>query len=144
MALLVRVLRKIIAPARSNIGYTPSNPIGPIAARIVEETLQGEITLGREIGLYLLPTLVIVLSDGYVQAKLDLSSIRRVLAVERVSGKLDTLLQRATEDGLVRLYSQSETASFALKQYREFAEEISYLARCPVEFIVQEEKTSKG
>ena len=79
-----------------------------------------------------------------VVAKLDTSSIRRVLAVEKLSGRLDSLLKTSVPDGIVRLYSLYETAAFALPQYRELAEEISYLAHCPLEYISQEDKSSKS
>ncbi len=143
MALLVKVLLRVIPQGRTNIGHSPVNPVGPIPARSAGETLQGETTLGAEVGLYLLPHMLVVLHDDRVQAKLDTSSIRRVLAVERISGKLDSLLHRGTPEGIVRLYSLHETASFALSQYREFADEVSYLARCPVEHIQQAHKTNK-
>lgn len=142
MGMLVKVLRQVVSPSRTNIGRQPAHPIGPIAARLLEENLQGETNVGAEVSLYLLPHLLVVLHGNTVQAKLDTSSIRRVLAVERVSGKLD-LLNNAPE-GIVRLYSLRETAVFALPQYRELAEEISYLARCPIEFITQNEKTDKA
>jgi hypothetical protein len=143
MVLLAKVLVRVVPPSRLNIGNRPTNPIGPVPARMVDENLQGEITLGAEVGLYLLPHMLIVLHDDMVQAKLDTSSIRRVLAVERVSGKLDGILNRNMPEGIVRLYSLYESAAFALPQYRQLAEEISYLSRCPVEFIVQEDKTNK-
>jgi hypothetical protein len=143
MAMLAKVLLRVIPQGRTNIGHTPVNPVGPVPARSAGETLQGETTLGAEVGLYLLPHMLVVLRGDSVQAKLDTSTIRRVLAVERISGKLDGLLNRGTPDGIVRLYSLHETASFALSQYREFADEISYLARCPVEHIQQAHKTEK-
>ncbi len=141
MALLANVLRKAVSGSRLNLGNLRATPIGPVAARVVEENLQGETALGAEVGLYLLPHLLVVLRGDTVQAKLDTSSIRRVLAVERSNGALDSLLK--PPDGTVRLYSLRETASFALPQYQELAEEIGYLARCPVEFITQEDKLRK-
>ena len=119
------------------------SPIGPIAAKVAEDTLQGKISFGADISLYLLPHILIVLQGDIVRAKLDTSSIRRVLSVERISGKLDNLLHPNTPDGIVRLYSLYETVAFALPQYQELAQEISYLSRCPIEFITQEDKTRK-
>ncbi|MEO1647044.1 MAG: hypothetical protein AAFR67_17795 [Chloroflexota bacterium] len=127
-----------------NIGRPPATPIGPLAAHIAEDTLQGESNLGAEVSLYLLPHMLIVLQGDKVSAKLDTSSIRRVLSVERITGKLDSLLHRTTPEGVIRLYSLYETVAFALPQYRELAEEISYLSRCPVEFITQEDKSRKS
>jgi hypothetical protein len=144
MLLLARVLQQLIPPSRLNIGLPNANPIGPLPARIAEDSLQGESNLSEEIHLYLLPQLLIVLKGDMVRAKLDTSSIRRVLAVERFSGRLDSLLKPSAPDGIVRLYSLYETAAFALSQYRELAEEISYLARCPLEIISQEDKSSKS
>lgn len=143
MASLVKVLRHTINQSRMNIGHPPANPIGPLAAHIAEDTLQGESNLGAEVSLYLLPHMLIVLQGDRVSAKLDTSSIRRVLSVERVSGKLDALLNRPTPEGVIRLYSLYETVAFALPQYQELAEEIGYLSRCPVEFITQEDKSNK-
>jgi hypothetical protein len=143
MRLLVKVLQRVISPARLNIGRLHTNPIGPIAARTVDENLQGEITLGAEVGLYILPHMLLVLHNDTVQAKLDTSTIRRVLSVERVSGKLDSILHPNTPDGIVRLYALYESAAFALPQYRELAEELAYLSRCPIEFIVQGDKEGK-
>lgn len=144
LLLLARLLQQVIPTSRLNIGRPPAHPIGPLAARIAEDNWQGESSLGQEVSLYLLPQLLIVLSGDLVRAKLDTSSIRRVLAVEKVSGRLDNLLKPSVPDGVVRLYSLYETAAFALSQYRELAEEISYLARCPMEFVTQEDKSSKG
>lgn len=141
MALFTKVLRQAVSNARLNLGNLHATPVGPVAARVVEENLQGETSLGAEVGLYLLPHLLVVLRGDLVQAKLDMSSIRRVLSVERTNGALDSLLK--TPEGIVRLYSLRETASFALPQYQELAEEIGYLAHCPVEFITQEDKLRK-
>lgn len=142
MGMLARVLKRMLPSSISNLGRTPAKPIGPLTAKLTEDTLQGETSLGAEVGLLLLPHLLIVLVDDVVQAKLDMSSVRRVLAVERISGALDNLLAKHP-DGVMRLYSMYETASFALPQYRELAQEISYLSRCPIEFITQDEKTGK-
>jgi hypothetical protein len=144
MLLLGRLLQQIIPASRLNLGRPAAHPIGPLAARIAEDSLQGESSLGEEISLYLLPQILIVLKGDMVKAKLDTSSIRRVLAVEKLSGRLDSLLKPALSDGVVRLYSLYETAAFALPQYRELAEEISFLARCPLEYISQEDKSSKS
>lgn len=143
MSLLVKVLRRVINASRLNIGRPPANPIGPLVANITEDTLQGVSSLGAEVSLYLLPHILIVLQGDIVRAKLDTSSIRRVLSVEKVSNRLDNLLHPATPDGVIRLYSLYETVAFALPQFRELAEEISYLSRCPVEFITQDDKTDK-
>jgi len=141
MALFAKVLRQAVSGARLNLGNLHAIPIGPVAARVVEENLQGDTSLGAEVGLYLLPHLLVVLRGDTVQAKLDMSSIRRVLSVERINGTFDSLLK--PPEGIVRLYSLRETASFALPQYQELAEEIGYLAHCPVEFIMQEDKLRK-
>jgi hypothetical protein len=143
MMLLAKVLRRVVPSARLNLDMPVVKPIGLIPARMVEENLQGEITLGQAVNLYLLPHLLIVFYEDSVQAKLDMSSFRRVLSIERVSRKFDSILNPTTPDGIVRIYSLYETAAFALAQYRQLAEELSYLSRCPVEFIVQEDKTHK-
>lgn len=141
MALLLSVLRRIIAPSRLNIGNTLTPPIGPVPARIAGETLQGETTLGTDVGLYLLPHMLVVLKGDVVQARLDTSSIRRVLAVERTSGRI---LGLGNTEGIVRLYSMYDTVAFSLPQYRELAQEISHLSRCPVEFVMREDKVNKA
>lgn len=142
MALLVSVLRRLIAPGRLNVGNIPMSPIGPVPARIAGETLQGETTLGAEVGLYLLPHMLVVLNKGdVVQARLDTSSIRRVLAVERMNGRL---LGLGAQEGVVRLYSMYDTVAFALPQYQELAREIAHLARSPVEFVMREDKANKA
>lgn len=142
MALLVRVLRRFVAPGRMNIGNRPVPPMGPVRARTVKDNLQGDIELGTEVNLYVLPHMLIVLNDNRVQAKIDMSSVRRILAVERLGGRIDGLL--GTPNGLIRLYSLNESVAFALPQYRDLAEELSYLARSPVEFIAQAHKASKA
>jgi hypothetical protein len=139
LALLLRVLRRVIHPARSNLDRVAPQPLGPLHAYSISETLQGEISRDAVVGLYLLPHLLIVLHDDQVQLKIDLSSIRRVLAVERISGGL----HRRGLDGILRLYSRHETACFALQPYRELAQEISFLARCPLEWITQLDKSEK-
>ena len=144
MVLLTKVLRRVLPSARLNLDKPVIKPIGPIAARVVEESLQGEITLGQEVKLYILPHLLIVLHDDTVRAKLDMSSFRRVLSIERISRKFDSVLNPNTPEGMVRIHSLYETAAFALPQYRQLAEELSYLSRCPVEFIIQEDKTHKS
>lgn len=143
MAVLVKVIRQVVNISRLNIGRAPTKPIGPLTANIAEDTLQGVSNLGADISLYLLPHILIVLQGDIVRAKLDTSSIRRVLSVERVSNRLDSFLNPNIPDGIIRLYSLHETIAFALPQFRELAEEISYLSRCPVEFITQEDKTGK-
>lgn len=143
MVILVKILRQVVSSSRLNIDGRPTSAIGPIAAKVAEDTLQGKVNLGVDVDLYLLPHMLIILQGDIVQAKLDTSSIRRVLSVERISSKLDSLLHPNTPDGIVRLYSLYETAAFALPQYQEFAQEISYLSRCPIEFITQEDKTGK-
>jgi hypothetical protein len=144
MMLLTKVLRRVLPSARLNLDMPVTKPIGPIPARAVDENLQGEITLGQEIKLYILPHMLIVLHDDTVQAKLDMSSFRRVLSIERISRKFDSVLNPNTPEGMVRIHSLYETAAFALPQYRQLAEELSYLSRCPLEFIVQEDKTHKS
>jgi len=143
MSVLVKLLRKFINLSRLNIGRPPANPIGPLNANIAEDTLQGVSNLGADVSLYLLPHMLIVLQGDIVRAKLDTSSIRRVLSVEKVSNRLDSLLYPHSPEGVIRLYSLHETVAFALPQFRELAEEISYLSRCPVEFITQEDKAGK-
>ncbi|MGJ3238067.1 MAG: hypothetical protein ACFE0Q_05115 [Anaerolineae bacterium] len=143
MVVFVNMLNQVVSGARSNLGRPPARPIGPLNARMSEDTLQGESVLGAEVSLYLLPHMLIVLQGDVVQAKIDTSSIRRVLSVERISGRLDSLLNPSTPDGAIRLYSLYETVSFVLPQFRELAEEISYLSRCPVEFITQDDKSGK-
>lgn len=143
MGVLSQILRRAIHPSRRNIGNAPQNPIGPIEAYYTEQTLQGETMLGDAVSLYLLPHLLVVLKGDHVEAKLDLSSIRRVLAVERSIGVLDNVFKRNVPEGMVRLYSMSETAAFALMQFHELADEISTLSRCPVEHVYREDKASK-
>lgn len=143
MSILVKVLRRALAPSRLNIGQLAAKPIGPLSAHIAEDTLQGETNIGAEVSLYLLPHMLIVLQGDVVQAKLDTSSIRRILSVERVSGRFDSFIHPNGYEGVVRLYSLYETVAFALPQFRELAEEIAYLAHCPVDFITQEDKTGK-
>ncbi|GAB5494025.1 MAG: hypothetical protein Phog2KO_42400 [Phototrophicaceae bacterium] len=143
MSTLVKILRQSVLASRLNIGRQPATPIGPLSAHVSEDTLQGESNLGAEISLYLLPHLLLVLQGDKVQAKLDTSSIRRVLSVERISNRLDNILKPNTPEGVIRLYSLYETVSFALPQFRELAEEIAYLSHCPVEFITQEDKSGK-
>lgn len=143
MGMLVKLLRQAVHPSRRNIGNAPQAPIGPIEAFYTEQTLQGETRLGQGIGLYLLPHLLVVLKGERVQAKLDLSSIRRVLAVERSMKTLDNVFKRHTPDGMIRLYSMSETVAFALVQYREMADEIGALSRCPVEHVYRDDKVNK-
>jgi hypothetical protein len=144
MLLLAKVLHQVIPSSRLNLGQPIAHPIGPLPARIAEDNWHGESSLGEEVSLYLLPQILIVLKADVVMAKLDTSSIRRVLAVEKLSGRLDSLLKSSVPDGVVRLHSLYETAAFALPQFRELAEEISYLAHCPLEYISQEDKSSKS
>lgn len=143
MALLARVLRRFVASNRMNIGNRPIAPIGPIDARLVDENLQGETALGAGVQLYLLPPILVVLREGRVQARLDTSSIRRILAVERINNRLDSFLSGQQSDGIIRLYSMHESVAFALTQYRELAEAISQITRSPVEFITQMDKAQK-
>lgn len=143
MGILANVLRQAVNPARRNLGNPLAPPIGPITAFVAGQTLQGETILGEEVGLYILPSLLIVLHGDRVHAKLDLSSIRRVLAVERTPRGLDAVLRSNAPEGIVRLYSLSETVAFALPQFRELADEIGSLARCPVEHIYREDKVKK-
>lgn len=144
LSVLLRILQQVIASSRSNIGQMPTHPLGPIPARIAEDTLQGVSQLGAEVGLYLLPPMLIVLQGDQVLAKLDTSSIRRILAVERVSKRLDVFLQATPPEGVIRLYSLYETVAFALPNYRELAQEIAYLSHCPIEFITQMDKRDKA
>jgi hypothetical protein len=143
MGLLAKVLRRRIPSNRCNIGRSVTLPIGPVPARIAGETLQGDMKLGARVTLYLLPHILVVLDGDLVQAKLDTSSIRRVLAVQKVTNPIDNIINLGMPDGVVRLYSFYENVAFALPQYRELAEEISYLSHCPVEFVYRDDKTRK-
>lgn len=143
MMVLINVMRRSIPLSRLNLGNLPHPPVGPVAARIARENWQGSITAGAEVTLYLLPNLLVILSGDHVHARLATGSIRRVLSVERESGKLDNLLQWNSNEGLIRLYSLHETAAFLLPHYRELAEEIALAAHCPLEHITREDKTNK-
>ncbi|MCA9895147.1 MAG: hypothetical protein KC615_19310 [Anaerolineae bacterium] len=143
MTVLVRVLRQAIHSARINIGNLSYKPIGPLSAYYAHQSLQGETVLDQPVELYLLPHLLVVLKGDRVQAKLDISSVRRVLAVDRIHGVLDSVLKPNTPEGIVHLYSMSETVSFALAPFRDFADEIGSLSRCPVEHVYREDKASK-
>lgn len=140
---LVRVLRQAVHSGRINVGNLTYKPIGPLPAYSAHQSLQGDTVINQPVELYLLPHLLVVLKDGRVQAKLDISSVRRVLAVERVSGVLDSVLKPGTPEGIVHLYSMNETVSFALVPFRDFADEIGALSRCPVEHVYHEDKANK-
>ena len=143
MMRVIKWLRRLVPASRLNTGKLPQPPIGPVNARVVEEDWHGMVTPGADVALYLLPNLLIVLRGNEVQAKLATRSIRRVLAVERDANKLDSILQRNTGDGLIRLYSMTETAVFLVPRYIALAEAIGNVARCPVEHITREDKTGK-
>lgn len=139
MLMLAKLLQKTISSARSNIGLSDAQP-QIISARLADETLQGDLALGAEVQLFVLPHLLVILQKDRVQAKLDMSSVRRVLAVERLSHRLETILPSTKPEGLVRLYSLYDSVTFALSAYRALAQEIGFLARCPVDYVMQEDK----
>ena len=143
MLILVSVLRRAIPLSRSSLGSAPFRPLGPIPARIASQTWQGEMFGGPEIELYLLPHWLVVLLDDQVEARLALSSLRRVLAVERKPSWSDRLTRHSGQAGLMHLYSMSESISFLLPQYRELAEEIGLLAPCQVELVSAQDKRQK-
>lgn len=143
MALLARMLRRRLPPERHQPDGQPVELVGPVTARLVQETLHGDVMPDAEVSLYLVPPLLVVLRDDLIVARLDTRSIRRILAVERSSGRMEALLKRSSPDGLIRLYSLYETAVFALPQYRELAEEIAFVAGCSVEYISRDEKARK-
>lgn len=140
---LAALLRRTLSPTHYALNGQPGAHFGPIAARVAGQTLQGEITLGADVMLYVMPRLLLVLRGDLVQAKLDLSSIRRILAVERNPGPLDNLL-KSVPDGMIRLYSMTETVAFALPAYLELAEEIGYATGCSVEYVSRADKSQKG
>lgn len=139
MTTLLRILRW-----RLPHSHLPSDqPVGPVAARLVYQDWQGVTELGPAVGLYLLPHLLVVLKEGRVQAKLSLASVRRVLAVERQPGRLEQWWG-GLPDGLVNLYSMSETAVFALSDHESFAGTLAGLAGCTLEVVQRDDKAAKG
>jgi hypothetical protein len=95
-------------------------------AKIAQQTLQGESSIGQEVDLVLLGQTLIVLHNSQVQAKLTLESIKRVITTDR---------NDKNTDGFVRLYSPNDTILFVVKQHRAFAQRISELAKCPIDFV---------
>lgn len=140
---LAALLRRTLSPANYPLNGRPGAHFGPVVARVAGQTLQGEITLGADVMLYVMPRLLLVLRGDLVQAKLDLSSIRRILAVERQHGPLDNLLKSAP-DGMIRLHSMTETVAFALPDYIELAEELAYATGCSIEYVSRADKSQKG
>jgi hypothetical protein len=136
---LKTILRQALPPERVRVDY---HPVGPIQARIAGQNLQGDTYLEDAVMIYVLPHLLIVLRGDVVLAKLSTRSIQRVLAVEHVNKGLNHLLTKSAA-GIVRLHSMYDTVAFALSQYRELADEIAYLARCPIEHIYRDDKRNK-
>lgn len=142
MQLFIRMLRRVLPYGRHSFDQ-PYTPIGPLAARIAGQNWQGDVMLGTQVSLYLLPHLLVVLVGDVVYAKLATGSIRRVISLERDTVGLGRLVQRRRNGGLVRLHSMTETVAFALSHYHELADEIAFVARCPVEHIKQRDKRDK-
>ncbi len=103
-------------------------------ARLAQQSLQGEITKGAEIGVYLVGQWLLILHADVVYAKLALKAIRRVLAVVRGD---------KPREGLVRLYSRSETLLLVSPSYHALASDIALRADCPLEHVDTRAKASK-
>ncbi len=129
MGAFMRLLRRVLPNAR--MGATKNN-FAPLLfmARIAEQTLEGETTLGAEVGLYVLPNMLVILRDDVAHGKLALSGIRRVIALERDNAR----------EGMVRLHSHTQTALFVLPQHETLAMALSELAHCPLEMVSRDHK----
>lgn len=143
MMRLTQILRKKLPLEARNFDGKPQQPIGPIAANIAGQTLQGETRIGDAVSLYLLPHMIVILKQNQVLGKLYLQRIKRVLAVERLMNRLDTFWNKQKASGFIRLHSMYETVAFLLPQYRELAEEISFLSQCSMEIVTRADKQHK-
>lgn len=104
------------------------------SARLAQQSLQGEVTKGAEVGVYLVGQGLLILRADVVHAKLTLKAIRRVLAVARGD---------KSREGLVRLYSRYETLLFVSNSYDALAADIAQRADCPLEHVDARDKVNK-
>lgn len=128
MGALLRLLRRHLPPQRLGM----ARPFAPMRfrARLASQALDGQVTLGAEVGLYLLPHLLAVLRDDETHAKIALEGLRRVVALERDGGR----------EGMVCLYGATQTAFFVLAQHETLAHALSEVAHCALEVVARNDK----
>lgn len=131
MSLMNALKRSVPRNRWAQIGDLPPAWVN---ARLAQQTLEGVVTKGAEVGIYLVGQWLVILRDDIVHAKLTLKAIRRVLAMERIQKQ---------REGLVRLHSMNETVLFICKEYQALAEEIALRAGCPLEVIARHDKEDK-
>lgn len=143
MILLGKILQRTIPSSRRDLTgqYVASEQL--VTAYVIEESLQGEVSIGPEVQLLVLPRALVVLKGDVVQAQLDMHSIRRILTVEKNTSHIRNLWKPAIPAGLIRLYSMHETVVFAVPEFRTVAREIAYFAQATVEDITRVEKNHK-
>ncbi|XWX02967.1 hypothetical protein VZO05_10675 [Aggregatilineales bacterium SYSU G02658] len=125
---LVKLLRR----ARPDLVIGDSGEVAVYNAQLADQTLQGELSLGAEVTIYLVGRLVVVTQADVILAKLAVAGIRRVIATEQSNGR-----------GLVRLYSATETTLFFSDQYLALAQHLADQARAPLDIVTLSERKNK-
>lgn len=148
------VLRRIVRGLQSQSQPYLIMPPPPQPAHIATQDWAGALTLGAPVMLYLLPHRLIVLHQERVSAQINLTSLRRILAIEGLPQQIVQHIpawlrlwawvgRRKPEGGLLRLHSAGETALFITTQYAQMAHDIAQSATCAAEFIARDDKKGK-
>ncbi|MCZ7541516.1 MAG: hypothetical protein M5U29_16710 [Anaerolineae bacterium] len=131
MHALVRAL-KVVATAEQVTAYRRRRPYihyGPAQAHPARQDIHGAWTLAEPVGLYLMPSHIVVLSGEETQRAIPLEAVQNVSAIRR--------LDRPEAAGLLRFDVGGEPLAFALDRHEMFAAQVAEAARRTLEDPVQ-------
>jgi len=131
MHALVRAL-KVVATPEQVTAYRRRRPYihyGPAPAHPARQDIHGAWTLAEPVGLYLIPSHIVVLSGEETHRVIPLDAVQNVSAIRR--------LDRPDAAGLLRFEVRGEPLAFALDRHETFAAQMAEAARRTLEDPVQ-------
>ncbi|MEW6579469.1 MAG: hypothetical protein AB1435_09760 [Chloroflexota bacterium] len=131
MHALVRAL-KVVATPEQVTAYRRRRPYihyGPAPAHPARQDIHGAWTLAEPVGLYLIPSHIVVLSGEETHRVIPLDAVQNVSAIRR--------LDRPDAVGLLRFEVRGEPLAFALDRHETFAAQMAEAARRTLEDPVQ-------
>ncbi len=131
MHALVRAL-KVVATPEQVTAYRRRRPYihyGPAPAHPAQQDIHGAWTLAGPVGLYLMPSHIVVLSGDETRRVIPLDAVQNVSAIRR--------LDQPDAAGLLRFEAQGEPLAFALAHHETFAAQMAEAARRTLEDPVQ-------
>lgn len=112
-------------------------------ARQLHQNLYGAIRYSKPVNLVIFPHLVIVVAGEHIITRIDLRHVRRVVAMHQPHNQLMSLFQNDRRRGVVRLYSNAETAAFETPNYLRIAHTIKHWSGSSIEHVRVKQKPAK-